>query len=79
MVQELGDAVVERLSRSQQSVTLHYHDEKVAIAEQGDVVILTELPLEDALRVLAVLGKSDEEMSQFITRYELIDRARRSL
>ena len=74
----IGERVVDALLRTESAV-VHYRGSALVIAEPRDAVILTELPLEDALRVLATLGKSDEELEAFIERYEALSTERRSV
>ena len=78
MVQHLGSLVVEALTRTGGPVTLFYRDGHLAVATTDDVVLLSELPVDVALRTLAITGRSDEEMEDYLTRREASDPSPRS-
>lgn len=67
--QHLGSIATDRLS-SDNSVTFFYRRNKLALADERDVVVLSSLPEDKALQVLAILGASDEDMINFIKRRE---------
>lgn len=68
----IGQRVVDELVRTQKPVAVTYRAKGAALVRDQDLVVLTDLPIEDALRVLVVLGKSDEELEEFMSRHELI-------
>lgn len=69
LAQHLGSIATDRLS-SDNSVTFFYRRNNLALADDRDIVILSLLPEDKALQILAILGASDEDMINFIKRRE---------
>jgi hypothetical protein len=70
----IGSLVAGVLNTSD-SCTLHYRRGHVVLAHEDDVVILSELPEDLALRVMLLLSKTDEDLGEHIKRREAFQKA----
>jgi len=69
LAEHLGTIAIDNLS-TDKSVTFFYRRNNLALADDQDVVILSILPEEKALQIMAILDKSDEQMIEHLKRRE---------
>jgi hypothetical protein len=69
LAEHLGTIAIDNLSIDK-SVTFFYRRNNLALADDQDVVILSNLPEEKALQIMAILDKSDEQMVEHLKRRE---------
>ena len=63
----IGSIAKESLQRTE-CVTIYYHENGFVFSHEDDSIILHKLSEEQAIQVLVVLGKTDEEIEAYLER-----------